>query len=35
MVKVYVYLIQNGLRTIDQVPTIIRDKVKEALESEN
>jgi hypothetical protein len=31
MVKIYVDLIRKGLRTIEQVPLIIRDKVKEEL----
>lgn len=32
MVKVYVYLIKNGLRTLEEVPTVIREEVKKALE---
>lgn len=34
MIKVYVALIRKGLKTIDDVPIIIRDAVREALESE-
>lgn len=35
MIKIYVDLIKAGLRTLEQVPLLIRDKVKEALENEN
>ena len=31
MVQIYVELIHKGLRKIDQVPSIIRDKVRMAL----
>lgn len=31
MIPVYVALVRNGLRTIDQVPVPIRDDVKAAL----
>lgn len=31
MIPIYVALIRNGLRTIDQVPAPIRDDVKAAL----
>ena len=31
MVQIYVELIRKGLRTIEQVPSVIRDKVREAL----
>lgn len=31
MIPVYVALVRNGLRTIDQVPATIRDDVKAAL----
>lgn len=31
MIPIYVALVRNGLRTIDQVPTPIRDDVKAAL----
>ena len=31
MIKLYVSLIMKGLRTIDQVPQNIREKVKAAL----
>lgn len=34
MVKIYVALIQKGLRTIDDVPAKIREQVKAALEAE-
>lgn len=34
MIQVYVYLIKNGLRTIDEVPTVIREKVRKALEED-
>lgn len=34
MVKIYVELIKKGLRTIDQVPKQIRDKVREAIKNE-
>lgn len=33
MVKIYVSLILMGLKTIDEVPVIIRDQVKKALEN--
>lgn len=33
MVEVYVRLIQMGRKTLDEVPMIIREKVKERLES--
>ncbi|WP_322631245.1 CD1375 family protein [Aedoeadaptatus coxii] len=32
MVKIYVSLIMMGLKTVDEVPAIIRDQVKKALE---
>lgn len=32
MVKIYASLIKMGLKTIDEVPAIIRDQVKKALE---
>lgn len=32
MVKIYVSLILMGLKTIDEVPAVIRDQVKKALE---
>lgn len=32
MVQIYVELIRKGLRTIEQVPSVIRDKVREAFE---
>lgn len=32
MVKIYVSLILMGLKTIDEVPAIIREQVKKALE---
>lgn len=31
MIPIYVSLVRNGLRTIDQVPAAIRDDVKAAL----
>lgn len=31
MIPIYVALVRNGLRTIDQVPAPIRDDVKTAL----
>lgn len=31
MIPIYVALVRNGLRTIDQVPASIRDDVKAAL----
>lgn len=31
MVQIYVELIRKGLRTIEQVPSVIRDNVREAL----
>lgn len=31
MVKIYVSLIMMGLKTVDEVPAIIRDQVKRAL----
>lgn len=31
MVKIYVSLILMGLKTIDEVPVVIRDQVKKAL----
>jgi len=31
MIPIYVALVRNGLRTIDQVPAAIRDDVKAAL----
>ncbi len=31
MIPIYVALVRNGLRTIDQVPAPIRDDVKAAL----
>lgn len=34
MVAVYVYLIQMGKRSIDQVPKSLRDEVAKALENE-
>ena len=34
MVAVYVYLIKMGKRTIDQVPEVIREQVREALKNE-
>jgi hypothetical protein len=34
MVQIYVELIKKGLRTIDQVPKQIREKVREAIKSE-
>ena len=32
MVKIYVSLIMMGLKTVDEVPAMIRDQVKKALE---
>lgn len=32
MVKIYVSLILMGLKTLDEVPAVIRDQVKKALE---
>lgn len=32
MVKIYVALIEKGLKTIDDVPEMIREQVKAALE---
>ena len=32
MVKIYVALIQKGLKTIDDVPESIREEVRKALE---
>lgn len=32
MVKIYVSLILMGLKTIDEVPAVIRDQVKKALD---
>lgn len=32
MVKIYVSLIMMGLKTIDEVPAIIRDQVKKELD---
>ncbi|WP_322630303.1 CD1375 family protein [Aedoeadaptatus coxii] len=32
MVKIYVSLIMMGLKTVDEVPAIIRDQVKKASE---
>lgn len=34
MVKIYVSLIKMGLKTIDEVPAIIREQVKNALEDD-
>lgn len=34
MVKIYVALIQKGLKTIDDVPAQIREEVKKALAEE-
>lgn len=34
MVQIYVELIRKGLRTIEQVPSVIRDKVREALKED-
>ncbi|WP_420886138.1 CD1375 family protein [Bacillus infantis] len=33
MVQIYVKLINEGLRTLEQVPGVIRDDVAKALES--
>lgn len=35
MVDVYVRLINNGLRTIDQVPILWREEVRTKLEEQN
>lgn len=32
MVKIYVSLIMMGLKTIDEVPAVIRDQVKKTLD---
>lgn len=34
MVKIYVYLIKTGLKKLDEVPAIIREQVKNALEDD-
>lgn len=34
MVKIYVSLIQKGLKTLEDVPAQIREEVKKALEEE-
>lgn len=34
MVKIYVALIRKGLKTIDDVPAVIREEVRKALEEE-
>ena len=34
MAKIYVGLIEKGLKTIDDVPEIIREQVREPLEAE-
>ena len=34
MIPIYVALVRNGMRTIDQVPASIRDDVKAALGDE-
>lgn len=34
MAKIYVVLIEKGLKTIDDVPEIIREQVRELLEAE-
>lgn len=34
MVQLYVYLIHNGVRTLEQVPLFLRDEVEKALEDE-
>lgn len=34
MVKIYASLIEKGLKTIDDVPEIIRELVRELLEAE-
>lgn len=35
MAKIYADLIRKGLRTLDQVPTNLREAVKALLEAEN
>ncbi len=35
MIKIYVDLIKAGLRTLEQVPLLIRDKVARGLDNEN
>ena len=35
MVKIYVNLIKKGLKTIDDVPETIREKVEEMLNTSN
>lgn len=35
MAKIYADLIRKGLRTLDQVPTNLREAVKNLLEAEN
>ena len=32
MVELYVFMVQRGLKTLDEVPVRYRDKVKEVLE---
>lgn len=32
MIQIYVELIKKGIRTIEQVPAVIRAKVRDALE---
>lgn len=34
MVNIYVQLIKMGLKNLDEVPAIIRDQVKKALEND-
>ena len=34
MAKIYVALIEKGLKTIDEVPEIIREQVRELLKTE-
>lgn len=34
MVRIYVSLIKKGLKTIDDVPEVIREEVRAALEAE-
>lgn len=34
MVKIYVTLIKMGLKTLEDVPAVIRDQVKKALEDD-
>lgn len=34
MAKIYVALIQKGIKTIDDVPTQLRDEVKKLLEEQ-